>query len=111
LAFLLEMGIELQKVGYTRMAGVIAYRIGDSEGASPMILVEKGRFLPLLVSYRPPGLGQTLIKAKFLDYRKVEQAWYPFEILYSRAEGITEKCTVRSLRVNRPVSPSLFGSK
>jgi hypothetical protein len=111
LALLLEMGIDLQKVGYTRIDGVIAYRIGDTEDASPRVMVEKGRFLPLLVSYKAPGPRETVVKAKFLDYRKVEQAWYPFEILYSRADGITEKCTVRSLRVNRPVSPSHFGSK
>ena len=110
-ALLLEMGIDLQKVAYTRMDGVIAYRIGDTEETSPKVLIEKGRFLPLHVSYRASGPEGTLVKAKFLDYRKVEQAWYPFETLYSRADGTTQKCTVRSLRVNGPVSPSLFGPK
>ena len=111
LALLLEIGIDLQRVGYTRVDGVIAYRIGDTEETSPKVLIEKGRFLPLHVSYRASGPEGTLVKAKFLDYRKVEQAWYPFETLYSRADGTTQKCTVRSLRVNRPVSPSLFGPK
>ena len=111
MSLLLEMGIDIEKVGYTRMDGVIAYRIGEADQSGPKILVEKGRFLPLFLVYKAPGLGGALAKAKFLDYRKVEQAWYPFEILYSTADGITEKCTVRSLRVNRPLSEALFAPK
>lgn len=111
MALLLEMGIDVQKVSYTRIDGVVAYRIGETDQVSPKVLVEKGRFLPLLLSYKAPGLGGALAKAKFVDYRKVEQAWYPFEILCSTADGTTEKYTVRSLKVNGPVSPSLFGFK
>ena len=111
MALLLEMGIDVQKVGYTRIDGVVAYRIGETDQASPKVLVEKGRFLPLLLSYKAPGPGGVLTKAKFLAYRKIEQTWYPFEIAYSTADGITEKYTVRSLKVNGPVSASLFGSK
>jgi hypothetical protein len=111
LTLMLEMGIDLQKVGYTRMDGVIAYRIGDPEGSSPQVLVEKGRFLPLFVSYKAPGPEETVVKAKFLDYRKAGQAWYPFEMVCPRADGVAEKCVVRSLKVNGPVSPSLFQSK
>jgi hypothetical protein len=111
MALLLEMGIDVQKVSYTRIDGVVAYRIGETDQASPKVLVEKGRFLPLLLSYKAPGLGGGLAKVKFVDYRKVEQAWYPFEIFCSTADGTTEKYTVRSLKVNGPVSASLFGSK
>jgi hypothetical protein len=111
MALLLEMGIDVQKVSYTRIDGVIAYRIGETDQASPKVLVEKGRFLPLLLSYRAPGLGGAWAKARFLDYRKIEQTWYPFEISYSKEDGIPEKYTVRSLKVNGPVSASFFGSK
>jgi hypothetical protein len=111
MALLLEMGIDVQKVSYTRIDGVVSYRIGETDQASPKIIVEKGRFLPLLLSYKAPGLGGALAKVKFVDYRKVEQAWYPFEIFCSTADGTTEKYTVRSLKVNGPVSSSLFGSK
>jgi hypothetical protein len=111
MALLLEMGIDVQKVSYTRIDGVVAYRIGETDQASPKVLVEKGRFLPLLLSYKAPGLGGGLAKVKFVDYRKVEQAWYPFEIFCSTANGTIEKYTVRSLKVNGPVSASLFGPK
>jgi hypothetical protein len=111
MALLLEMGIDVQKVSYTRIDGVVAYRIGETDQASPKVLVEKGRFLPLLLSYKAPGLGGGSATVKFADYRKVEQAWYPFEIFCSTANGTTEKYTVRSLKVNGPVSASLFGSK
>jgi len=111
MAVLLDMGIDVQKVSYTRIDGVVAYRIGETDQASPKFLVEKGRFLPLLLSYKASGLGGGLAKAKFVDYRKVEQSWYPFEIFCSTADGTTEKYTVRSLKVNGPVSSSIFGSK
>jgi hypothetical protein len=111
MALLVEMGVDVQKVSYTRIDGVVAFRIGETDQASPKVLIEKGRFLPLLLSYKAPNLGGALAKAKFVDYRKVEQAWYPFEIFCSTADGTTEKYTVRSLKVNGPVSSSLFGSK
>jgi hypothetical protein len=111
MALLLETGIDVQKVGYTRLDGVIAFQIGEIDQASPMLLVEKERFLPLLLSYKAPSLGGGLIRVKFLDYRKVQQAWYPFEILYSTADGITEKYTARSIKVNGPVNASLFVPK
>ncbi len=111
-ALMLERGIDIVKVGYTRMDGIVAYRIGEVEETGPRVLVEKERFLPLFFSYRAPSVGGgSLAIVKFLDYRRVEQAWYPFEILYSPAEGITEKHKVRFLKINGPVNPSLFGSK
>jgi hypothetical protein len=111
MALLLEMGIDVQKVGLTRLDGVIAYGIGEIDQTSPKVLVEKARFLPLLLSYKASGTGGTWTKVRFADYRKVEQAWYPFEISYSTTDGMTEKYTVRSIKVNGPVSASLFGSK
>ena len=111
MALLLEAGIDVQKVGYTRTEGVVAYRIGENQQSGPMLLVEKARFLPLLLSYKAPDPGGTLARVRFLDYRRVEQAWYPFEIFQSTAAGYTEKCTVRFLKVNGAVSASLFGRR
>jgi hypothetical protein len=105
------MGIRLQKTGYTRIDGTIAYQIGDNHEDSPKLLVEKARFLPLLMVYRPPSHPEgDLIKVRFLDYRKVQQGWLPFEITCSYGQEITEKYTVDSVKVNVPVSQSLFDS-
>jgi hypothetical protein len=105
------MGIWLPKTGYTRIEGTIAYRIGDSDEVSPKLLVEKARFLPLLIVYKSPSHPEEgLIKVRFLDYRKVYQGWLPFEITCSYGQSITEKYTVDSVKVNVPVSQSLFDS-
>jgi hypothetical protein len=105
------MGIRLQMTGYTRIDGIIAYQIGDNHEDSPKLLVEKARFLPLLMVYKSPSHPRgDLIKVRFLDYRKVQQGWLPFEITCSYSQKITEKCTVNSVKVNVPVSQSLFDS-
>jgi hypothetical protein len=105
------MGIWLQKTGYTRIDGTIAYQIGDNDEDSPKLLVEKARFLPLLMVYKSPSHPEgDLVKVRFLDYRKVQQGWLPFEITCSYGRKITEKYTVNSVNVNVPVSQSLFDS-
>jgi hypothetical protein len=105
------MGIGLQKTSYTRIDGIIAYQIGDNHEDSPKLLVEKARFLPLLMVYRSPSQPEgDLIKVRFLDYRKVQQGWLPFEITCSYGQETTEKYTVDSVKVNVPVSQSLFDS-
>jgi hypothetical protein len=106
---LYSMGIWLPKTGYTRIDGTIAYRIGDSDEASPKLLVEKARYLPLLIVYKSPSLPEGgLIQVRFLDYRKVHQGWLPFEMTCSYGQNIIEKYTVDSVKVNVPVSQSLF---
>jgi hypothetical protein len=103
------MGVWLPKTGYTRIDGIIAYRIGDSQEVSPKLLVEKARFLPLLMVYKSPSHPEgDLIKVRFLDYRKVQQGWLPFEITWSYGQNITEKYIINSVKVNVPVSQSLF---
>jgi hypothetical protein len=103
------MGIWLPKTGYTRIDGIIAYQIGDNHEDSPKLLVEKARFLPLLILYKSPSHPEgDLIKVRFLDYRKVQQGWLPFEMTYSYGQKIIETYTINSVKVNVPVSQSLF---
>ena len=54
------MGINLKKVSFTRIEGIIAYRIGDKTPDSPKLLLEKETFLPSsfnvqTFSENPPG--------------------------------------------------------
>jgi hypothetical protein len=108
-AFLSRMGIDMEKVFFTRVDGVIAYCIGDRNPESPKILIEKERFLPLLLTYRRPGYaGEDVVRVRFKDYRQVEQGWYPFEITYSSGWEISERYIIQSLRANAPVSPTYF---
>lgn len=105
------MGIDMEKVSFTRIDGIIAYMIGDRDPNSPKILIEKERFLPLLLIYSlSTYYGQEVVKVRFKDYRQVEQGWYPFEITYSAGGQVTERYIVHSLRANVPVSPSYFSS-
>lgn len=106
-----RMGINLESVAFTRIDGVIAYRIGDKEPESPKILIEKERFVPLLLIYRPiDNLTHNAITVRFRDYRKLEQGWYPFETTYSLGQKVRETCSIQSLQTNEPIDTQIFYS-
>ncbi len=96
---LLSIGIDLSQTSLTRLNGVIAMRIGGKEPGSPKLIIEKERFLPLLISYRIPG-EEELVTVTFKDYQRKEAGWHPYEIIYKKGEGLTEKYTVQSLQEN-----------
>lgn len=104
-----NMGINLQSVAFTRLDGVIAYRIGDKAPEGPKLLIEKERFLPLLLRYRLSeySLGRT-ITVRFLDYRELVGGWYPFEITCSYGDHIIETYIIHNLQANVPFDPALF---
>lgn len=99
---LLSLGVDTLKTSLTRVDGAIAMRIGGKEASSPKIIIEKERFLPLLISYRLPG-DDELITVIFRDYQKKGIGWQPYEIIYKKGESLTEKYTVQSLNENIPV--------
>jgi hypothetical protein len=110
-AFLSGMGIDTEKVFFTRVDGIIAFCIGDRDPESPKILIEKERFLPLQLTYTLSSeIGEDVVRVRFKDYRQVEQGWYPFEITYSSGRYGSERYIIQSLRANVPVSPSYFDS-
>jgi hypothetical protein len=104
-----ELGIDTQQVAYTRLEGTVAYSIGEKDPKKPKLLIEKARVLPLLMVYqRPDQEAGELIKVRFLDYRKVEQGWVPYEIHYFSGDQWVEKYSVHSVKVNAPLKPPLF---
>lgn len=104
-----RLGVNVETVALTRADGIIAFRIGDMDPGSPKLLVEKERFLPLFLSY---GVGQRApseqITVQFQDYRRVEQGWYPHEIVYFGEEDIGELHSIRAVEVNIPVKGPFF---
>jgi hypothetical protein len=101
------MNMDLQTVAFTRIDGVIAYRIGSEDAGSPKLLIEKERFLPLLMEYRlPEDQGGEMITIRFEDYREQEGKYYPFEISYSTDESIEEHYTIQTFQYNVPVDES-----
>jgi hypothetical protein len=104
-----DMGVNLEVVAFTRVDGIIAYRIGNKGPTRPKLLVEKERFLPIVLFYRVPGgTADNMVRIEFRDYREVEQGWYPFEVTFASGSEIRQKGTTISLQANAPVDPSLF---
>jgi hypothetical protein len=104
-----ELGIDTQQVAYTRLDGTVAYCIGEKDPKKPKLLIEKTRVLPLLIVYqRPDQEAGELIRVRFLDYRRVEQGWVPYEIHTFSGDQWVEKYSVHSVKVNAPLKPSLF---
>jgi len=108
---LLEMGINLEAVAFTRIDGIIAYRIGDATPGSPRILIEKERFLPLQLKYWSIGdRAGALVEVTFKDYREVDKGWYPFEITHTSERWPNEAYTILTILPNTPFDPSVFSS-
>ena len=106
---LLPLGIDLTKTSLTRLDGVIAYRIGDKDPSSPKLIIEKKRFLPLMITYRIPDKADSgLIIVRFADYQKQDKSWFPFEITYEEGERLIEKYTVQNFQVNVPIDASIL---
>lgn len=103
------MGIRLDTVSLTRLEGVIVYRIGDKQPDSPKLLIEKERFLPILLLYRPPGaLTGDNLTVRFQDYRKQDKGWFPFEITCTTGDGLKERYTVLTLQAGQPVDSAIL---
>jgi len=110
-AILSGLGIDLETVAFARLDGVIAYRIGRKGPDSPKILIEKERFLPLLLVYGvTDNLAMRTVTVRFSDYRKLDQGWYPFEITCTAQGGSERKYHVQTLEVNVPVQNAIFDS-
>jgi len=109
LMLLSAMGINLESVWYTRLDGVIAYQIGDRYPGSPKLLIEKEKFLPLLISYKVSGdSAEKIVTVRFEEYKELAKGWYPYQITYSVGEDILERYSVIDLQVNVPIEPSVF---
>ena len=104
ITLLSEMGINLETVAFTRLDGVIAYRVGDKNPESPKLLIEKERFLPLFLSYRLlDDSGEKRLTVRFDDYRKTAKGWYPYKIVCFIGEKIEESYFVNDLKANLPI--------
>ena len=110
-AFLRDIGIELDQVMLSRLEKTIVYQIGNNSPHSPRLLVEKKRFLPLLISYPLNETSYKMVTVRFQDYRELEKGWYPFQIIYFIDEQIKETSTIQSCEVNVPINASLFSEK
>ena len=106
--FLSEMGINLGSVTFSRFDGVIVYSIGDTALESPKLLIEKEKFLPLLLSYRVPAdSGKKTVTVRFEDYRKIDKGWYPYQIVYSAGHDPEEHYFITDLQINVPITQTL----
>ena len=104
MALLSGMGINLETVAFTRLDGVIAYRVGDKNPESPKLLIEKERFLPLFLSYRSlDDSGEKKLTVRFHDYRKTSKGLYPYKVVCFFGERIKETCFVNDLKANLPI--------
>jgi hypothetical protein len=102
LAKLKEVGIDPDDVSLTRCEGKIAYLIGELGEGGARLLVDKERFLPLLLAYDN-------LRFTFSDYKEVmEHTWYPHLITYAPNETSAEVYMVKDIAVNPPLDLSLF---
>lgn len=103
------MGIDLDTVYLTRMDGVVAYGIGHRQDQGPKLLVEKERFLPLLLVYRTArGSAGDTVTVRFQDYRRQDKGWFPFEITCTVGDRVREHYTVLAFQAGVPVESAML---
>jgi hypothetical protein len=105
--FLVRSGVAVGGSAYTRVDRTVAYRIGGAGGSAPALFLEKSRFLPLALVYEPPnaGVGE-VVELRFQEYQKTGEGWFPHEILYTAASGVTGILRVKIVRPNAPFPES-----
>ena len=103
--FLVRSGVEVVRSAYARVDRTVAYRIGGA--GAPALFLEKSRFLPLALVYEPPdaGVGE-VAELRFQEYEKTGEGWFPHEILYTSASGVTGILKVKIVRPNAPFPES-----
>lgn len=100
---LINMGIDIDKTALARYNDTIVYRIGEEGQECPKLLVEKERFLPLLLEYRPSeSPDDHLIRVEFREYRKEEKGWYPYEIIFT-ANDTKEDYSLQTIQTNTEI--------
>jgi hypothetical protein len=109
--YLRNLGIDLGQVSFTRLEGKIAYLIGQKDSASPKLLVEKDRFVPLQLIYPSSETPGKMASVRFKDFRQLGKGWYPFTIIYSIEDVFKETLMIQSYEVNVPVNASIFSTE
>ena len=104
-ALLERLGVALDSVAFTRFEGRIAYRIGSQAQTAPKFLVDKERFLPILLQYdavaAEPGRIVTVV---FENYREAEAGAFPYRIRYHFGGHIRAVYRASDLLINAPLS-------
>jgi len=99
-----RLGIDLDRIALDRLEETIVYRVGAEDPESPKLLIEKERFLPLLLIYRvPAGSRSSKVTLQYRDYRKLEVGWYPYEITAVSTEGARKTFFAEKVDPNREV--------
>jgi hypothetical protein len=75
---------------------------------SPILLIEKEKFLPLFLRYRvPANSGERIVTVRFENYKKLEPGWFPYKIIYSAGNDTEEEYFVEDLKINLPIESPL----
>lgn len=107
--YLMEWGIDSETVSLTRLDGLIAFCIGTAPKEGSRLLIEKERFLPLLLSHKTKvGQETRVVEVRFKDYRKVQNGWFPFRIEYYLDGEPVEKYIVLEANFNISLPPGLI---
>jgi hypothetical protein len=109
---LLAWGIDLSLVSLTRLDGTVAYAIGDyKDKTMPTLLIEKKRFLPILLRYPVSGRpGAEPVTLRFDDFRAVSGGWYPFRVDCLQGGELIERYLLLEAKFNVPLPPEVLKS-
>jgi hypothetical protein len=76
----------------------------------PQVWIDKDTFLPLrwIVTPKTDDIHDDSLEIFYLDWRKVQQIWYPFHIKFIKSETLVREIKVLNVEVNPSFSKDLF---
>jgi hypothetical protein len=109
LGLLAQLGVNIDEVGFGRLDGKVAYRIGDRSLESPKLLIDRETFLPLMLSYvEPRNPDKKRVTVRFGNFKEAGSGWYPYRVDYAVEGEATQRFFLLNLRVNPPLQASFF---
>lgn len=109
---LTALGIDMSVVAFGRFEDRIAYVVGAEKPGDPVsqVWIDKDSFLPIrwLIKANDSDGQQTGMEIRYSDWRKIDNAWYPMQVVFYQDEKPVREIRVEALRTNLYFPKDLF---
>jgi hypothetical protein len=111
-ARLSALGVDMSVVAFGRFKDKIAFVLGAEKPDDPVsqVWIDKDSFLPIRWLMKPDGSDAQKMgmEIRYSDWRKIDKAWYPMQVVFYQDEKLVREIRVEALRTNLYFPKDLF---
>ncbi len=111
-ARLTALGVDMSVVAFGRFQDKIAFVIGAEKADDPVpqVWIDKDSFLPMRWLMKADGSDAQKMgmEIRYSDWRQIDRAWYPMQIVFYQDEKPVREIRVETLRMNLSFPKDLF---